>query len=187
MRTACWQLLFDQLFTWPADQPRHATTTSGDPVEADRPRIVKEHEPASAFTQGTSASGRYKEILSGIAERSSSCFDWKRWSCRLLSEKSHVKARTRKRKRGDRFLGHLLVFSPDTASIRVSRPRHALRFIAARVRCLRVGARSSYRVAQSFGGLPTPIARRVVPPGRGIRRIVTAGRETPVVARPVGP
>jgi hypothetical protein len=30
-------LLFDQLFTWPADQPRHATATRQIPVEADRP------------------------------------------------------------------------------------------------------------------------------------------------------
>ena len=32
------QLLFDQLFTWPTDQPRHATSTYGHPVESDRPR-----------------------------------------------------------------------------------------------------------------------------------------------------
>ncbi len=28
---------FDQLFTWPTDQPRHATGTYGDPVESNRP------------------------------------------------------------------------------------------------------------------------------------------------------
>ena len=33
------QLLFDQLFTWPTDQPRHATTTISNPVETDRPRF----------------------------------------------------------------------------------------------------------------------------------------------------
>ena len=32
-----WQLMCDQLLTWPADQPRHATLTYGDPVETDRP------------------------------------------------------------------------------------------------------------------------------------------------------
>lgn len=38
MRTAFgWQLLFDQLFTWPTDQPRHATSTCGEPVKSDRP------------------------------------------------------------------------------------------------------------------------------------------------------
>ena len=31
------QLCFDQLLTWPTDQPRHATTTLSNPVEADRP------------------------------------------------------------------------------------------------------------------------------------------------------
>jgi hypothetical protein len=33
------QLCFDQLLTWPTDQPRHATTTLSNPVEADRPRF----------------------------------------------------------------------------------------------------------------------------------------------------
>ena len=33
------QILFDQLFTWPTDQPRHATGTYGDPVESNRPPI----------------------------------------------------------------------------------------------------------------------------------------------------
>src|ERR1700722_14035196 len=28
---------FDQLFTWPTDQPRHATGTCGDPVKSNRP------------------------------------------------------------------------------------------------------------------------------------------------------
>jgi hypothetical protein len=32
------QMLFDRLFTWPADQPRHATSTLIDPVESNRPR-----------------------------------------------------------------------------------------------------------------------------------------------------
>jgi len=36
--TADWQLLCDQLFTWPADQPRHATPTPPNPVETDRPQ-----------------------------------------------------------------------------------------------------------------------------------------------------
>ena len=35
-----WQLLFDQFFTWPTDQPRHATSTYSHPVEADRPLKV---------------------------------------------------------------------------------------------------------------------------------------------------
>ena len=39
-QTACWQLSFDQLFTWPTDQPRHATFTRGEPVNTDRPRVV---------------------------------------------------------------------------------------------------------------------------------------------------
>ena len=30
-------MLFDQLFTWPTDQPRHATDTYGDPVKSNRP------------------------------------------------------------------------------------------------------------------------------------------------------
>ena len=32
------QLLFDQLLTRPADQPRHATLIDEDPVKSDRPR-----------------------------------------------------------------------------------------------------------------------------------------------------
>lgn len=39
-QTACWQFFFDQLFTWQTDQPRHATTTRGEPVESDRPRLA---------------------------------------------------------------------------------------------------------------------------------------------------
>jgi hypothetical protein len=35
------QLLFDQLFTRPADQPRHATLIDDDPVKSDRPRQVQ--------------------------------------------------------------------------------------------------------------------------------------------------
>jgi hypothetical protein len=31
------QMSFDQLFTWPTDQPRHATGTCGDPVKSSRP------------------------------------------------------------------------------------------------------------------------------------------------------
>ena len=34
------QMLFDQLFTWPTDQPRHATDTYGDPVKSNRPLLV---------------------------------------------------------------------------------------------------------------------------------------------------
>jgi hypothetical protein len=30
---------FDQLFTWPTDQPRHATGTCSDPVESNRPLL----------------------------------------------------------------------------------------------------------------------------------------------------
>ena len=37
--TAGLQLLFDQLFTWPTDQPRHATLIDDDPVKSDRPRF----------------------------------------------------------------------------------------------------------------------------------------------------
>ena len=37
----CWQLSFDQLFTWPADQPRHATPTPVQPVNTDRPLASK--------------------------------------------------------------------------------------------------------------------------------------------------
>ena len=37
--TAFRQMNCDQLFTWPTDQPRHATSTYGEPVEADRPRL----------------------------------------------------------------------------------------------------------------------------------------------------
>lgn len=37
--TAVLQLLFDQLLTRPADQPRHATLIDDDPVKSDRPRI----------------------------------------------------------------------------------------------------------------------------------------------------
>src|SRR5580704_4993038 len=33
------QMLFDQLFTWPTDQPRHATDTYGDPVKSNRPPL----------------------------------------------------------------------------------------------------------------------------------------------------
>ena len=32
--------VFDQLLTWPADQPRHATTTSTYPVESNSPPLV---------------------------------------------------------------------------------------------------------------------------------------------------
>ena len=41
VQTACWQLIFDRLFTWPADQPRHATVTLGEPVNTDRPPVRK--------------------------------------------------------------------------------------------------------------------------------------------------
>jgi hypothetical protein len=34
------QMLFDRLFTWPADQPRHATDTYGDPVKSNRPLFL---------------------------------------------------------------------------------------------------------------------------------------------------
>ncbi len=38
LRTAFqWQLVCDQLLTWPADQPRHAIPTCGEPVKSDRP------------------------------------------------------------------------------------------------------------------------------------------------------
>ena len=33
-------MLFDQLFTWPTDQPRHATDTYGDPVKSNRPPLL---------------------------------------------------------------------------------------------------------------------------------------------------
>jgi hypothetical protein len=36
------QMSFDQLFTWPTDQPRHATGTCGDPVESNRPLLVED-------------------------------------------------------------------------------------------------------------------------------------------------
>src|SRR5579885_1849420 len=32
-------MLFDQLFTWSTDKPRHATDTYGDPVKSNRPPI----------------------------------------------------------------------------------------------------------------------------------------------------
>lgn len=35
------QLLFGLLFTWPADQPRHATYTSGYPVDTSSPPVCK--------------------------------------------------------------------------------------------------------------------------------------------------
>src|SRR5580704_19470045 len=34
-------MLFDQFFTWPTDQPRHATDTTGDPVKSDRPLVSR--------------------------------------------------------------------------------------------------------------------------------------------------
>lgn len=39
-QSSYWQSFCDQLFTWPTDQPRHATQTCGNPVESDRPRFV---------------------------------------------------------------------------------------------------------------------------------------------------
>ena len=36
---ADWHFWCDQLFTWPADQPRHATSICGDPVESNRPHM----------------------------------------------------------------------------------------------------------------------------------------------------
>ena len=39
---AVWQLCCDQLFTWPADQPRHAASTTSSPVETDRPRMGRQ-------------------------------------------------------------------------------------------------------------------------------------------------
>ncbi len=39
-------MFFDQLFTWPTDQPRHATPVYGDPVESNRPPV---YEPMIAF------------------------------------------------------------------------------------------------------------------------------------------
>jgi hypothetical protein len=51
--TAGLQLLFDQLFTWPTDQPRHATLIDDDPVKSDRPRfrwkIARERLPTTVY------------------------------------------------------------------------------------------------------------------------------------------
>src|SRR5579871_5318280 len=42
-RIAFQQLFFDQLLTWPTDQPRHATRTDNDPVETYRPLNPKQN------------------------------------------------------------------------------------------------------------------------------------------------
>lgn len=59
--TAVLQLLFDQLFTWPADQPRHATLIDDDPVKSDRPRF--------AGVRGISPAYNNFVILRGIFHR----------------------------------------------------------------------------------------------------------------------
>lgn len=54
--TAVLQLLFDQLFTRPADQPRHATLIDDDPVKSDRPRFSGVHkQPAQAIARRPSS------------------------------------------------------------------------------------------------------------------------------------
>ena len=57
--------LFSQLFTWPADQPRHATITSTYPVESNSPPYFKSYTSLSsksnaAFAKSTSFSFRTK-------------------------------------------------------------------------------------------------------------------------------
>lgn len=41
-------MLFDQLFTWPTDQPRHATSSCSHPVETVRPRRIAENREPTA-------------------------------------------------------------------------------------------------------------------------------------------
>src|SRR4029079_11259109 len=49
-RIAFQQLMFDQLFTWPTDQPRHATSTYGNPVESNRPRFFRSDRTLSMIS-----------------------------------------------------------------------------------------------------------------------------------------
>src|SRR5262245_37769673 len=52
-------MFFDQLFTWPTDQPRHATSTCGNPVESNRPRVFRR----SLTSQSYPPSGRSQTAM----------------------------------------------------------------------------------------------------------------------------
>jgi len=70
------QLLFDQFFTWPTDQPRHATSTYGHPVESGRPRSENEVLGSSIIsTAGGSSIGEKPDHTVFCAWKSSDSSD----------------------------------------------------------------------------------------------------------------
>lgn len=59
--------VFGQIFTWPSDQPRHATPISHDPVDSNSPPIRKQKLKRTIkntqFPQNDNGPGRFPNVL----------------------------------------------------------------------------------------------------------------------------
>ena len=71
--------VFGQIFTWPSDQPRHATLTSHSPVDSNSPPVklngIHENNPCMPFKRnGTHRDGKWPARNCLLAARFSSFF-----------------------------------------------------------------------------------------------------------------